>query len=487
VEPKLKANLPARLSFSQGFVAGAGIALVLAMALSSQSTWLVGNQLPSSAAQISGPSFAAVARRVEGAVVNINTEQVVSTATPDPFSWFFGEEWPFGQQTPRSRTQRSLGSGFIVDPSGYVLTNNHVVERASRIKVRLNDGRQLDGTIVGTDPQTDLAVLQIKADRLPALKLAEGDDIQVGDWVLAFGSPFGLEHTMTAGIISATGRVIGAGPYDNFLQTDAAINPGNSGGPLVNLRGEAVGINTVIFSRSGGFEGVGFAIPVSLARGVYGQLTTTGKVTRGWLGVTLQEMTPELARAFGLKDGQGVVVAEVEPGSPAARAGILSGDVLVNYNGEPIQNARDLSLAVAETKVGSSSRVTLYRNGRPMELQLHIGERPGDPEELARAGTPSNEEPGRLGMTLADLTPETASRMNLSGRAGGAVIAEVRPGSPAESAGLRPGDVIREVNRKAVKSAAEVVSSVKGLGQGSSVLLRIERQGSTQYVAMQIP
>jgi serine protease Do len=424
---------------------------------------------------------------VEGAVVNINTEQVVSTAAQDPFSWFFGDESPFGQQTPRSRTQRSLGSGFIVDPSGYVLTNNHVVERASRIKVRLNDGRQLDGTVVGTDPHTDLAVLQIKADRLPTLKLAGGDDIQVGDWVLAFGSPFGLEHTMTAGIISATGRVIGAGPYDNFLQTDAAINPGNSGGPLVNLRGEAVGINTVIFSRSGGFEGVGFAIPVSLARGVYSQLTTTGKVTRGWLGVTLQEMTPELAQAFGLKEGRGVVVAEVEPGSPAARAGIQSGDVLVTYNGEPIENARDLSLAVAETKVGSSSRVMLYRAGRPMELQLRVAERPGDPEELARAGTPSSEEPGRLGITLAELTPEMASRMNLSARDGGVVIAEVRPGSPADSAGLRPGDVVREVNRRVVKSAAEVVSAVKGLGQGSSVLLRIERQGTTQYVAMQIP
>jgi serine protease Do len=431
------------------------------------------------------PSFAAVAKQVQGAVVNINTEQTVQGGQ-DPFSRFFG----FGGDEG-SRTQRSLGSGFVVDPAGLVLTNNHVVEHATRIRVRINSGRQMDATVVGTDPQTDLAVLRVKtSDSLPALKLAAADDTQVGDWVLAFGSPFGLEHTMTAGIISAKGRVIGAGPYDNFLQTDAAINPGNSGGPLVNLRGEAVGINTIIYSQSGGFEGVGFAIPAVLAQGIYHQLVTSGKVTRGWLGVSTQELTPELAKAFSVPAGRGVVVAQVEPGSPAASAGLRTGDILLEYNGQPVNSMRDLSLAVAATRAGTPSKLTVLRQGQQVALSVRVGERPQVAEErdreLPRAAGTGEQQPGKLGVSIANVTPDVAQELGLSSNEG-ALITEVRPGGPAENAGLRPGDVIREMNRTAVRSAADVSAGMRNARGGSTVLLRVERQGSALYVAVEVP
>ena len=308
--------------------------------------------------------FAAVSKQVEGAVVNISSEQLVQTSQQEEmFRRFFGDQGPFGN-VPRNRRENSLGSGVIVDPTGYVLTNNHVVDRGSKITVKLHDGREISASVVGKDAATDLAVLKINASNLHALRLGASSKVEVGDWVLAFGSPFGLEKTMTAGIVSAKGRVIGAGAYDDFLQTDAAINPGNSGGPLVNLAGEVVGINTVIFSRSGGFEGVGFAIPSDLAQSVYGQLAKTGKVTRGWLGVDIQELTPELAKSFNLQEKKGVLISQVEPRSPAAQAGVRSGDILVEYNGRLINSYKDLSLAVAESKVGGSSKLKVLRQGQ---------------------------------------------------------------------------------------------------------------------------
>ena len=319
--------------------------------------------------------FAAVSKQVEGAVVNVSSEQVIQTSQQEEiFRRFFGDQGPFGN-VPRSRRENSLGSGVIVDPAGYVLTNNHVVDRGTKIKVKLHDGREIVASVVGKDPATDLAVLKISGSNLHALRLGDSSKVEVGDWVLAFGSPFGLEKTMTAGIVSAKGRVIGAGDYDDYLQTDAAINPGNSGGPLVNLAGEVVGINTVIFSRSGGFEGVGFAIPSDLAQSVYGQLAKTGKVTRGWLGVELQELTPELAKSFNLGDKKGVLVSHVDPGTPAAKAGVQSGDILLEYNGRSVNNYKDLSLAVAESKVGASSKLKVLRQGREMVLDVTVGER----------------------------------------------------------------------------------------------------------------
>jgi serine protease Do len=322
-----------------------------------------------SAAQL-GQAFGEVARRVEPAVVNINTEQVIRTSGT-PLEEFFGL-----RGMPREFRRPSLGSGFIADPQGYILTNDHVVRRADRISVKLNDGRTLDATVVGTDPQTDIAVIKIRETNLPYLRLADSNKAGVGDWVLAFGSPFGLEKTMTAGIISAKGRVIGAGQYDDFLQTDAAINPGNSGGPLVNLQGEVVGINTMIASQNGGWQGVGFAIPSSMAAGVYRQLADSGKVTRGWMGVSLDEITPETARRLGLSDTRGALVTQVEPRSPAGRAGLRPGDVIVGSNGQEILSPHNLKLAVADSRPDMPLRLSVLRNGSKLAVDLRLGERP---------------------------------------------------------------------------------------------------------------
>jgi serine protease Do len=439
-----------------------------------------------SAAEL-GHGFAEIAKEIEPAVVNINTEQVIHAAgggMQDPFSEFFGGRSPFGQffEGPRDFKQKSLGSGFIVDPSGYILTNNHVVENASSIKVKLNDGRMLNAKVVGTDKQTDLAVVKVSATNLPVVHLAKSDDIEVGDWVLAFGSPFGLEKTMTAGIISAKGRVIGAGPYDNFIQTDAAINPGNSGGPLVNLRGDVVGINTMIASENGGFQGVGFAIPSQMAESVYGQIVNAGHVSRGWLGVQIQDMTPELAKGFGVKQEKGALVADVDPNGPAAKAGLKSGDIIAEYNGQKVTDGRDLSLAVASSKPGTPSSLKIIREGQERSLSLTLGERPSDTSEKARSAEPG-EEHGRLGVMVENITPEVQRQLNLSSTRG-ALITEVRPGSPAEEAGLRPGDIVREINHGPVATASDLQKGLKGLSQGDNVLLRVERRGQTLYLAV---
>jgi len=318
---------------------------------------------------------------------------------------------------------------------------------------------------------------------MPSLKLATADDVAVGDWVAAFGSPFGLDQTMTAGIISAKGRVIGSGYYHSFLQTDAAINAGNSGGPLVNLKGEVIGINTTAGNRGRGFNGIGFAIPASTARKVYEQLVKSGKITRGWIGVRIQEITPEIAKSFGVAGVSAALVADVAPDGPAARAGLRSGDLILEFDHRLIQKAHDLLSSIASAQIGSNAPVKIIRNGRELSLEVSIGERPSAVAELFRS--PGGNGRGRLGITVENVTPEVQDAMHLSSRKGVLVI-EVAPGSPADTGGVMPGDVIHAINRTPVAGATDLISVMRELDENSTVLLRLERLGKMIYLAFQL-
>ncbi len=486
-----------RMGFKHGFALGLGlVALLLAGALGFMGAREVSGTTSSdirNAPLATDPvnslsvAFERVAKVVEPAVVNISTEQIIHTSgmAEDPFGGMFGGNSPFGElfNQPRDLKQKSLGSGFIVDSQGFIVTNNHVVKDATKIKVKLQDGRELDGKVVGTDPQTDLAVIKVSASGLPTLRLANSDEVKVGEWVLAFGSPFGLEQTMTAGIISAKGRVIGAGNYDNFLQTDAAINPGNSGGPLVDLSGDVVGVNTMILSDSGGFQGVGLAIPASMTDNVYHQLIKSGKVTRGWLGVSIQEMTPELAKSFDLKTPEGVLVAEVEPNSPAAKAGIRSGDVILEYNGKETKSPRDLSIAVADTKVGVPAKLKVLRDGKTIYMDAAVGERPTEAAEAFQSTDKA--EHAKLGVTVQNVDSDSAKELKLSSTSG-ALVTGVQPGSPADEGGVHRGDVIREINHKPVKNVADLQSEIRDLKKGNTVLLNVVRDGQSLYLAFDL-
>lgn len=487
-----------RLAAGRGFAFGLALAaLVLGTALGSRGSTEANavNSVPGAVvASANSPAalsrgFEAVAQEVEGAVVNINTEQVIhnAAAPQDPFRQFFGGQDPFGSffnQMPRDYKQRSLGSGFFVDANGYILTNSHVVDGASSIKVKLADDRILNAKVVGNDPQTDIAVLKVEGSGYPALRLGNSSDARVGDWVLAFGSPFGLQKTMTAGIISAKGRVIGAGPYDNFLQTDAAINPGNSGGPLVNLNGEVIGINTMIASESGGFQGIGFAIPSSTAGKIYSQIYKTGKVTRGYLGVTIQSMTPELAKSYNLSPDKGALVSDVQSGTPAAKAGLQSGDIIMSFNGKELHSSNDLSLDVAETKVGEPARLAVLRNGKEMSFDVTVAERPADAGAKFPASS-REQQHGKLGLTVENITPEVARQMQLSATTG-ALVTEVLPNGPAGDAGVRPGDIIRGFNNTAIGNASDLVDATRNLKTGDMVRLKIMRGGETLFLAFEI-
>ena len=429
------------------------------------------------------PAWVELARAVKPAVVNISTKRVDGgrTSEPgrsgpsDPFDQFFQ---PFmGQRPPR--TLRSLGSGFIINQSGYVVTNNHVVDGATEIRVKLSDGRDLVARVAGRDPKTDLALLKVDASGLPVVPLGDSGRLEVGEPVMAIGNPFGLEQTVTTGIVSATGRVIGEGPYDDFVQTDASINPGNSGGPLVNARGEAIGINSAIVSRSGGSVGIGFAIPINLAKPILTQLASTGHVVRGWLGVAIQPVTAELAKSFGLGEPAGALVASVVGGSPAMQAGIKAGDVITEYNGKKVARADALPRAVADTPVGRDVPVTLVRDGKPMKVTVKVS-------RLAEAGEPkaetSTSKPS-LGLTVEPLNPEVAARLGVDD-AQGLLVRDVQDDSAAANAGLRAGDVIVEVNHHRVKSMEDFRRDLAQHPKGTPVLMLLHRNGDNLYVAV---
>ena len=393
----------------------------------------------------------------------------------DPFQQFFKQ---FGQ--PSRRTVRSMGSGFIINPAGYIVTNNHVVDGASEIQVKIDDGREMPGKVIGRDPRTDLALLKVEATGLPVIPLGDSSELQVGEPVMAIGNPFGLERTVTTGIVSATGRVIGQGPYDDFIQTDASINPGNSGGPLINARGQAIGINAAIFSQNGGSVGIGFAIPVNQAKSVVTQLAATGKVTRGWLGVMIQPLTPELAKGFNVPGGGGALVASVQDNSPAARAGVKAGDVITEYDGHKLAQPGDLSKLVAATAVGRQVPLTIVREGKTMTIEAHVA-RMDEPDRAAVAQNDEGKEP--LGLSVETITPSVSRELGLAD-ARGVVVRGVRDSSPAEKAGIRPGDVITEMDHQPVANAADLKRLLAKHAKGAPVVVLLHRDGNSLYAAM---
>jgi len=436
------------------------------------------------AAVVPAPNWVELARVLKPAVVNISTKRVDESVQPqnpfgdnEQFREFFKQ---FGLPQPERRAIRSMGSGFILNPDGYIVTNNHVIEGATEIRVKLGDDRELPGKLVGSDPKTDLALLKVEATGLSVIPLGDSSQLQVGEPVMAIGNPFGLERTVTTGIVSATGRVIGQGPYDDFIQTDASINPGNSGGPLINARGQVIGINNAIYSQSGGSVGIGFAIPINQVKPVVTQLASTGKVTRGWLGVTIQSLTPELVKGFNLAQGNGALVAAVQPDSPAAKAGVEAGDVITQFDGQKVGQSSDLPRLVANTPVGRQVAITVVREGKPMALPLTVGKL-DEPAQVASAQ--GEESKGALGLSVESLTPERAKEMKLAD-ARGVIVRGVRSGSPAENAGIRAGDVIVEVDHQRVADVGQMKRALDKHAKGTPVVVMINRDGNNLYVAM---
>jgi len=429
-------------------------------------------------------NFSELAEKVRSGVVNIQVTRKVSNTAYRHFPGNpFGDLNPFGEffgrfeGNPPPRKQQGVGSGFVMSREGYILTNSHVVEDADQIKVKLAGGKELDGRIVGRDPKTDLALIKVEGGSdLHPLPLGNSDDLKVGNWVVAVGSPFGLEQTVTAGIVSAKGRVIGSGPYDNFIQTDASINPGNSGGPLINMQGEVVGINTAIIASG---QGIGFAIPINMAKEIAPQLQTKGHVTRGLLGVSIQDVTPELAKTFGLKESKGALVAQVTPGGPADKAGIEQGDVIIQFDGKPVADSKELPRLVAATPVGKTVTVKVSRDGKEVDRSTTVGEM--EEQGTAKAMTPPTDT--TLGITVQNITPQVAREFGVKGSAG-VVVTRVEPGSAAADAMLRTGDVIREINRKPVTNVADFNRKIEQAKGQESILFLIQRGQNSLFAAV---
>jgi serine protease Do len=451
-------------------------------------------------------TFANLAKQVSGAVVNISAEKIVKNQMQEMFGQTpkrpkegpapetpFGPEGPprdfrdffekFFGEMPKSYKARSLGSGFIIDPKGYVVTNNHVVEGADKIKIILVGGKEYQATVKGRDTKTDLALIQIvnPPAELPFLKLGDSDAIQVGDWVMTVGNPFGLGHTVTQGIISAKGRVIGAGPYDNFLQTDASINPGNSGGPLLNLKGEVIGINTAIIASG---QGIGFATPSNIAKSIIPQIESKGKVVRGMIGVQVQNVTPDLAKSFGMAEPKGALVAQVNPGTPGATAGIQRGDIIIEFNGHSIHEMNELPRLVADTAPGSKASLKLLREGKEKTVNLTIAELTDEQQAQAKEEGAAEKTP--LGLEVQNLTPTLAQQFSLRDNKG-VVVVRVDSGGPAADAGIRAGDLILEVNGEVAGTVKEYLEAVAKVKKDSVARFLIKRQGKTLYLTIENP
>jgi serine protease Do len=483
----------------KGVVLVALVSLVIGLGISGSLDWLapsravnfmgdagVGESQPSAGL----PDFVNLAKKLKPVVVNISTTQVSEGRGSQEFANpFGGEEDPFnefwkrffGGPLPRGpQRQRSLGSGFIIDADGSILTNNHVVENATKILVKLSgDEQDYEAKVVGRDAKTDIAVIKINTKtNLTAANFGDSDRLEVGEWVMAIGNPFGLDGTVTSGIVSAKGRHnITQGPYDNFIQTDASINPGNSGGPLINLRGEVIGINTAIFSRSGGNIGIGFAIPINLVKELLPQLRGKGKVTRGYLGVLIQKVTPEIAESLGMDKGYGALVANVSKEGPAEKAGVKVGDVIVEFDGQPVKDSGDLPIIVARTAVDKKVRMKVLRDKKEIVLNVAIGELK-DQEVVASAP-----EKGELGLTVQRLTPQMAESLGLE-KSEGVVVTAVEPASAAEEAGIRRGDVILEVDRRTVRNLDDYKKAIAGIAKGRGVLFLVRRGESTLFLAL---
>ena len=460
---------------------GRATAPAAAPATTVQSPEILGPMVPAA-------GFSPIVKKTGPSVVSITSTSIVKASMEDDslsqlFRGFPGFQMPDNPQSQMPRKQKASGSGVIMTSDGYILTNSHVVDGATKVHVILSDRREFDARVVGKDSEADIAVIKVDATGLPAVTVGDSSRVEVGDMALAIGNPFGLGQTVTMGIVSALGRSgLGIESYENFIQTDAAVNPGNSGGALVNTRGELIGINTAILSESGGNQGIGFAIPSNMARSLMDQIKDHGQVTRGYLGIVPQDLTPQLASIFGIKDTRGALVSQVEDNGPAASAGLQRGDVIREVNGSPVTGAGDLRFQVAELAPGSSLSLKVLRNGAEKSVSVKVGTRPG--EAISKLAPPlDSNSSGRLGVSVQDLNPQMARQLGLPSTASGVVITQVQPDSPADEAGIRRGDVIQEVNRQPVKSANDFRNAISQTSK--SVLLLIHRDDKTIYAVVE--
>jgi len=432
-------------------------------------------------------AFSDIVKAVSPVVANISSTKIIKRQ-PSPFDDFFDFFYPFPDNRPKRWREQSLGSGVIVSNDGYIVTNNHVIEQAEDIKVTLFDKRSFKAKVVGADPKTDIAIIKIDAKEIPIVPFGDSDKLQVGEFVLAIGNPFGLNNTVTMGIISAVGRAdVGVAEYEDFIQTDAAINPGNSGGPLVNIQGEIIGINTAIFSRTGGYQGIGFAVPSNMVVRIMDQLIKEGKVVRGWLGVTIQELTPELAQKFGLKALEGALVSDVAKGSPAHKAGIIRGDVILEFNGKKVRDVSSLRNIVAQAKIGSQVEIRILRKDKEMVVKAAIMELPSEAAEAVPGSFEGSDAVGNILSSIAvtDLTPVIARQLGVDKDEKGVVIVKVDPGSSAEEAGLRKGDIIQEIDRQNIRNQSDFNKVISNIKPNDAVLLFVNRGGRRFYTTLQ--